>query len=85
LSTIAGRSYLLTFFHSSAFSSAEEEQDAFVDIVWNGQVVETIRPGFSGWTYYEFKLMANGNDHLAFHGGKAPAWSFIDDVYLFLA
>ncbi|KXN92682.1 hypothetical protein AN958_00352 [Leucoagaricus sp. SymC.cos] len=85
LDTVPGQTYLLTFFHSSAFSDATSEANAFVDVMWNDQIVETIRPGFSDWKYYEFKVVAAGNDKLAFHGGAAPAWSFIDDVFAFLA
>jgi hypothetical protein len=84
LDTVPGRIYLITFFHSSAFSDAASEANAFVDVVWNGEIVETIRPGFSNWQYFEFKVVAAGNDKLAFHGGAAPAWSFIDDVFAFL-
>ncbi|KAF9442645.1 hypothetical protein P691DRAFT_764987 [Macrolepiota fuliginosa MF-IS2] len=85
LDTVPGKTYLITFFHSSSFSGPDLEADAFVDVMWNGQIVETIRPGFSNWKYFEFRVVAVGNDELAFHGGKAPAWSFIDDVYVFLA
>lgn len=85
LDTVPGKTYLITFFHSSSFSSAASEANAFVDVMWNGQIVQTIRPGFSSWKYYEFKVVAAGNDELAFHGGSAPAWSFIDDVFVYLA
>ncbi|KAF7760329.1 hypothetical protein Agabi119p4_11005 [Agaricus bisporus var. burnettii] len=84
LDTMPGKTYLITFFHSSAFN-APSETNAFVDVMWNGQIVETIRPGISDWKYFEFKVVAVGNDELAFHGGRAPAWSFIDDVFVFLA
>jgi hypothetical protein len=85
LDTIPGRTYLITFFQSSSFSDPDSEADAFIDIMWNGQTVETIEPGFSGWTYIQFEVVAVGNDQLAFHGGKAPAWSFLDDIFVFLA
>ncbi|KAF8650694.1 hypothetical protein AX16_005068 [Volvariella volvacea WC 439] len=84
LDTISGRQYTITFFHSSSFSSADLEADTKVEVVWNGDVVGTITPGFSPWTYYHFEVEAKGQDTLAFHGGKAPAWSFIDDVFVFL-
>ena len=83
LYTVPGRQYLLTFFHSSTFSGPALEADAFVEIMWNGKVIATIRPGYQAWTFYSFPVIAEGNDVLAFHGGRAPAWSFIDDVFLF--
>ncbi|KAJ3576806.1 hypothetical protein NP233_g183 [Leucocoprinus birnbaumii] len=86
LDTVPGATYLITFFHSSAFNGdADAEANAFVDVLWNGKVAETIRPGFSDWKYFELRVVATGNDKLAFHGGAAPAWSFIDDVFVFLA
>lgn len=83
LKTVAGRSYVITFFHSSSFSTRDAEKNAFVDVLWNDAIVQTIRPGYQPFTFYEFKVTARGNDMLAFHGGKAPAWSFIDDVSVF--
>ncbi|KAF5346472.1 hypothetical protein D9756_010062 [Leucocoprinus leucothites] len=86
LDTIPGATYLITFFHSSAFNSdPAAEANAFVDVLWNGKVVQTIKPGFSDWKYYELKVVATGGDTLAFHGGAAPAWSFLDDIFVFLA
>jgi hypothetical protein len=83
LATVAGKKYTITFFHASVYSGQDSEKDAFVDILWNGAIVTTIRPGYSPWTYYEFTATAKGNDIVAFHGGKAPAWSFLDDIYVF--
>ncbi|CAA7263587.1 unnamed protein product [Cyclocybe aegerita] len=83
LNTVTGKAYLITFFHASAFSGPVLEADAFVDILWNGNIVTTIRPGFSNWQYYQFQVTGAGNDVLAFHGGKAPAWSFLDDIHVF--
>jgi hypothetical protein len=83
LDTVPGKTYLITFFHSSAFDSPSE-MSVFVDVMWNGDIVQTITPGISDWKYFEFKVVAKGNDELAFHGGRAPAWSFIDDVFVFL-
>lgn len=80
LKTVAGKKYSITFFHQSTYAGPEAEKDAFVDIMWNGAIVQTIRPGYESWKFYEFTVTAVGNDKLAFHGGKAPAWSFIDDV-----
>ena len=67
----------------SAFASEEEEAGAFVDILWNGDVVKTIRPGWSKWRFQSVEVVGRGEDVIAFHGGSAPAWSFIDDVAVF--
>jgi len=80
LKTIPGKTYLVYFFHNSAYSGPVGEREAFVQVIWNEGVVATIRPGYSSWVYYGFTVTARGNDRLAFRGGKAPAWSFIDDV-----
>ncbi|KAJ7879909.1 hypothetical protein B0H14DRAFT_3769661 [Mycena olivaceomarginata] len=81
-----GRKYVVQFFHSSTYSGEELEVPSFVDVYWNGEVAGSVRVGYSPWTYYEFIVEATGggNDTLALRGGKAPAYDFIDDVYLFL-
>ncbi|RDB31124.1 hypothetical protein Hypma_000065 [Hypsizygus marmoreus] len=83
LKTVAGKKYTITFFHASVYAGQVAEKDAFVDVLWNGVTVASIKPGYQPWTYYEYEVTAKGNDLLAFHGGKAPAWSFIDDVNVF--
>ena len=83
LATASGKQYTITFFHYSGYSGPDFEQDAFVDIKWNNNVVATITPGYSSWTYYSFTVTGAGNDVLAFHGGEAPAWSFLDDIHVF--
>lgn len=83
LTTVAGKQYSINFFQSSSFSSPTLEAPAFVDILWNGQIVTTIRPGFTNFKFFSVTVTAHGNDVLAFHGGAAPAWSFIDDVTVF--
>jgi len=83
LQTVAGKTYQIYFFHASAFSGPSFEGPAFVDILWNGNTIATITPGFSDWKLYSFQVTGAGNDVLAFHGGKAPAWSFIDDISVF--
>jgi hypothetical protein len=84
LATHAGKHYTITFFQASAFSGPSGEADAFIDILWNGNLVTTIHPGYQNWQFYQFNVVAAGNDVLAFHGGKAPSWSFIDDVAVFI-
>ena len=83
LQTLAGKKYVVGFFQASTFSGPAYEANAFVDVLWNGQVVMTIRPGFSDWSYYSVEVIGRGGDILAFHGGTAPAWSFIDDITVF--
>jgi hypothetical protein len=83
----AGRAYVVQLFHASTYSGAELEGAAFVEVLWNGVLVGSVRVGFSPWTYFEFPVIAagGGNDTLMFVGGTAPAYDFIDDVYLFLS
>ncbi len=83
LATVAGNTYSINFFQASAFSGPTLEANAFVDIVWNGETIATITPGFENYVFYQFTVTAVGNDILAFHGGAAPAWSFIDDISVF--
>ncbi|KAK7025236.1 fruit-body specific protein a, partial [Favolaschia claudopus] len=82
---VAGRSYLLQFFHSSTYSGEQLEANAFVVVLWNGRIVGSIG-GYSPWRYFTFTVQAQGggNDTLAFAGGTAPAYDFLDDVSLFL-
>ncbi|KAJ6581601.1 hypothetical protein B0H19DRAFT_513678 [Mycena capillaripes] len=83
---VRGRAYTVQFFHSSTYSGEELEGPSFVEVWWNGQLAGSVRVGYSPWTYFEFTVIARGggNDTLLFKGGKAPAYDFIDDVYLFL-
>jgi hypothetical protein len=83
LQTVADQKYTITFFQASAFSGRISEEPAFIQILWNDEVVSTIRPGYSNYEYFSFDVVGAGNDVLAFHGGAAPAWSFIDDVAVF--
>lgn len=83
LHTTHGAKYQISFFQQSTFSGAASEAASFIDVKWNGVTVLSITPGFQDWTFYEVEVTGTGNDHLAFFGGKAPAWSFIDDVYVF--
>ncbi|KAG5635908.1 hypothetical protein H0H81_009689 [Sphagnurus paluster] len=80
LATVPGRQYVIAFFHASVYSGQAAEKDAFFEVLWNDQVVKSYTPGYQPWTFYEITVTAQGNDKLAFRGGKAPAWSFIDDV-----
>ncbi|TFK20799.1 hypothetical protein FA15DRAFT_759121 [Coprinopsis marcescibilis] len=79
LATVAGRSYRITFWHSSAFSGPPLAAGARADVLWNGAVVHEIR-GYQEWEEHTVDVVANGSDLLSFHGGASPAWSFIDDI-----
>ncbi|EAU87109.1 hypothetical protein CC1G_05798 [Coprinopsis cinerea okayama7 len=80
LQTVAGKKYQIAFFQNSAFSGPTLQVDAFVEVLWNGQVVRRIEPGFSQWSFYAVEVTAVGEDVLTFRGGKAPAWTFLDDI-----
>ncbi|KAJ7623169.1 hypothetical protein FB45DRAFT_704448, partial [Roridomyces roridus] len=80
-----GRNYSVQFFHSSTYSGEDLEGPSFVEVLWNGAVAGSVRVGYSPWTYFSFtvKAFGQGKDVLAFKGGMAPAYDFIDDVYVF--
>lgn len=83
LATLPGMQYSIGFFQASSFAPPAQEQPAFIDVQWNGVTIQTIRPGFSNYEFFQVTVTAKGNDVLSFHGGAAPAWSFIDDVTVF--
>lgn len=83
LKTLSGRQYSIGFFQASSFAPPVQEAPAFVDVRWNGATVQTIHPGFSNYAFFQVTVTAKGNDVLSFHGGAAPAWSFIDDITVF--
>lgn len=85
LNTVAGRTYSLQLFYNSNFNSGVDEANASLEIIWNGQTVSTIKAGNSPWTFYQFTVVAKGNDQLKFFGGSFPAYVFLDDINLFLA
>lgn len=80
LNTVAGKKYQIAFFQASAFSGPTSEADAFIEVLWNGQVARRFEPGYSNWQFLTVEVTAVGNDVLAFRGGKAPAWTFFDDI-----
>ncbi|KAJ7617876.1 hypothetical protein FB45DRAFT_1034111 [Roridomyces roridus] len=83
LKTKAGRNYVVQVFVNNAFSGAQLEAPAVVNVLWNGKVVGSVK-GFQQYTPEQFNVVATGYDVLAFEGGAAPAWSFIDDVFVAL-
>lgn len=54
-----------------------------MNVLWNGEIVATIRPGFANFEFFQFTVTSVGKDVLSFNGGAAPAWSFIDDITVF--
>ncbi|KAK7051024.1 hypothetical protein VNI00_005136 [Paramarasmius palmivorus] len=80
LQTVPGKTYNIEFFTSSTYSGPALQANAFVNVTWNGEVVQSLHLGYASWTYHEVKVVANGADELAFVGGSAPSFVFIDDV-----
>lgn len=85
LKTTKGENYTIALFYWSGFNDPTTEKNAFVNVSWNSQVVGEITSVSTSWSFYSFPVTAQGNDELKFLGGKAPAWSFIDDVFVFLS
>ncbi|KAJ7589536.1 hypothetical protein C8J56DRAFT_1076194 [Mycena floridula] len=83
LVTEAGKDYVLQFFHNSNFNTEEQEQNSKLDVLWNGEIVKSLRVGSSPWAVYQVQVTAIGNDKLEFIGGSYPAYDFVDDVSLF--
>ncbi|KAK1233101.1 hypothetical protein PQX77_003741 [Marasmius sp. AFHP31] len=81
--TKKGGEYKIQFFTQSTYSGKQREKDAFVCVVWNGQTIKTLHTGYAPWAYHEVTARGTGNDELAFCGGKAPAFTFIDNIYVF--
>ncbi|KAJ7486587.1 hypothetical protein FB451DRAFT_1391495 [Mycena latifolia] len=82
LTTIPGKQYVIQAFFISTFSGEDLEKDAKVDILWNGARVGGVT-GFMQWTLVQVAATGTGSDELSFVGGKAPAWTFLDDVAVF--
>ncbi|KAF8989953.1 hypothetical protein BDQ17DRAFT_1372527 [Cyathus striatus] len=83
LQTVPGKQYQISFFESSSFSGPVMEANAFFQVLWNNQVVLASKVGFTNWELFSVTVTAKGNDLLAFHGGSAPAWTFLDDITVF--
>lgn len=84
---LPSRRYTIGFFHYGGFGGPVFEEDILVDVLWNYQVVGVYTPGFNeSWIYLEADVVAKGDgtDSLMFIGGRAPAWSFVDDIVLML-
>ncbi|TFK18627.1 hypothetical protein FA15DRAFT_689757 [Coprinopsis marcescibilis] len=84
LTTIEGRVYKVALFQNSAYSGPTFQKDSFLEILWNGEVVKTVRPGYSDWAFVEAEVVAEGDDVVEIRGGKAPAWTFVDDIGVWL-
>lgn len=85
LDSVPGKQYVITFFQDSSWSGPTSEAAAFVNVLWNGNAVLSLSGYTATWQYNQVTVTAQGNDILAFYGGAAPAWTFIDDVYIFVA
>lgn len=85
LDTKAGQKYVIEFFHFSSYGSPAQQNATFLDVLWNGEVIVHMEPGYTPWRFYQVLVNGKGGDKLAFHGGKAPAYSFLDDIRVVLA
>ncbi|KAK7017672.1 hypothetical protein R3P38DRAFT_3559890 [Favolaschia claudopus] len=84
IKTESGASYVIQCFMASAFSGQQLEAGAKVDIMWNGQRVGGVS-GFQEYAFVQASAVGTGSDKLAFVGGSAPAWTFIDDCHIYKA
>ncbi|KAJ7120200.1 hypothetical protein C8R44DRAFT_173581 [Mycena epipterygia] len=82
LKTKKGTGYVIQAFMNSNFAGVDGEADAKVDILWNGKRVGGVS-GFMPWTLVQVAVTGTGSDKLSFVGGTAPAWTFIDDVFVY--
>ncbi|KAL0578875.1 hypothetical protein V5O48_003108 [Marasmius crinis-equi] len=85
LNTVAGKTYKIQWFMASTYSGAILQADAFLNVLWNNESVQFFKTGYSPWNYYEVTVTAKGNDQLAFTGGNGTAYTFVDDISVYLA
>ncbi|KAF7308465.1 hypothetical protein HMN09_00695400 [Mycena chlorophos] len=79
-----GRTYLLNFFHWSGYSGQQVEKNAIVSVWWGNTWLGNITGYEAPYTYHEYPVVAGKNNTITFIGGRAPAYSFLDDVGLFM-
>lgn len=79
IQTEAGVDYTLQFF----LWNKNAQATASLQVIWNGQVVDTLTLINTWYTGQQYTVTAQGNDILQFVGSPAPAFMFIDDVALF--
>jgi hypothetical protein len=84
LTTEKGAAYVVQCFMASAYSGAQLEAHAKVDILWNGVRVGGVS-GFMQYSFVQASVVGTGRDLLSFVGGAAPAFSFIDDCKVYKA
>ncbi|KAJ7898629.1 hypothetical protein B0H14DRAFT_2557118 [Mycena olivaceomarginata] len=84
LQTLVRRStcYCVQCFIWSGFSS-QEEASAKVEIIWNGERVGGSSGYTKDYTFVQAPVVGTGSDKLAFVGGSAPVWTFIDDCKVY--
>ncbi|KAJ8073755.1 hypothetical protein PM082_012033 [Marasmius tenuissimus] len=85
LATEAGKTYKIQWFMASTYSGPVLERDAILSVRWNDEIVQTFQTGYSNWAFYEVSVVAKGNDQLSFTGGKSTAYTFLDDVSVYVA
>jgi hypothetical protein len=85
LKTDKGANYVIQCFIWSGFSIPALEASAKVNIMWNGERVGGSSGYTKDYTFVEEPVVATGSDKLAFVGGSAPAWTFIDDCKVYKA
>ncbi|KAJ7725893.1 hypothetical protein B0H14DRAFT_3169619 [Mycena olivaceomarginata] len=85
LQTDKGANYVVQCFVWSGFASPGVEAAAKVDILWNGERVGGSSGYTEEYTFVQAPVVATGSDTLAFVGGAAPAWTFIDDCKVYKA
>ncbi|KAJ7792031.1 hypothetical protein B0H14DRAFT_3890257 [Mycena olivaceomarginata] len=85
LQTDKGANYVVQCFVWSGFASPGVEAAAKVDILWNGERVGGSSGYTEEYTFVQAPVVATGSDKLAFVGGAAPAWTFIDDCKVYKA
>ncbi|PFH49726.1 hypothetical protein AMATHDRAFT_76043 [Amanita thiersii Skay4041] len=85
LNTVAGTAYTVTFFASSRPTNvnATLSGNSTIQVVWNGAVVGSVAPITTNWMYYETTVTAQGSDVLTFQEGCEPAYTLVDNVFVF--
>ncbi|KAJ7648015.1 hypothetical protein FB45DRAFT_782995 [Roridomyces roridus] len=83
LTTVKGSNYVLQLFVANDFSDDVDEAAAAVEVLWNGKQVGSVT-GVQHYAPSQFNVVGTGADVLTIQGGAAPAWSFVDDVFIAL-
>jgi hypothetical protein len=88
LNTVAGQTYVVTFFHKALIANADGTFSTGLSVLWNGEVVFSVPSPVadSNWKYYQAQVTAVGSDVIGFQDDRQSAGggSDLDDVFLFL-